>query len=342
MLTVRSGSSYQVHMFGGQNLIPWNNQTQYDDMWILSIPSFTWIQVDQSGQSVPHPRVGHTCNIWDAQMVSVGGYIGPDIDCEFPGVYVFNTSALQWVNQFTSLSDGSKNPLSQQLSQKSISGKPEGLEGSYGYLVPDAVQKVIGGGPLGGATVTAPVLTATAGPMATGKPITYTVSSPGAVVTVTAPGGAGSSGGTNLGAIIGGVLAGVFGLLALYLAFCLFIYRRRLQMYKRHTAMMEESEKDRASFEAALFSEGGAGVAGSSSNASWKKHNSHQSVGNTSSLIGPYHHRASNSADTSGGQTDSGDTNEDTDSESLLEGMEPSFVGVILNPRRNLRVINRD
>lgn len=329
-------------MFGGQNLIPWNNQTQYDDMWILSIPAFTWIQVDQSGQAVPHARVGHTCNIWDAQMVSVGGYIGSDIDCEFPGVYVFNTSALQWVSQFTSLSGGGENPLSQQLSQKSISGKPEGLEGSYGYLVPDAVQKVIGGGPSGGATVTAPVLTATAGPMATGKPITYTVSSPGAVVTVTASGGAGSSsGGSNLGAIVGGVLAGVFGLLALYLAFCLFVYRRRLQMYQRHTAMIEESEKDRASFEAALFTGGGAGPVASSSNASWKKHNSHQSVGNASSLIGPYHHRASNSADTSGGQTDSG-TNEDTDSDSLLQGMEPSFVGVILNPRRNLRVINRD
>ncbi|KAE9985969.1 hypothetical protein BLS_002991 [Venturia inaequalis] len=335
---VAAAADYQVHMFGGQNLIPWDNQTQYDDMWILTIPAFTWIKVDQSGQSVPHARVGHTCNIWDAQMVSVGGYIGKDIDCEFPGVYVFNTSALQWVSQFTSLSGGSKNPLSQQLSQKDISGKAEGLEGSYGYLVPDAVQKVIGGGPLGGATVTAPVLTATAGPMATGKPITYTVSGPGAVVTVTAPGGGSdSSRGSNLGAIIGGVLAGVFALLALYLGFCLFVYRRRLQMFKRHTAMMEETEKDRASFDAALFS----GGAPSSSNASWKKHNSHQSVGNSSSLIGPYHHRASNSVDTSGGQTDSG-TNDDTDSESLLEGMEPSFVGVVLNPRRNLRVINRD
>lgn len=331
-------------MFGGQNLIPWNDQIQYDDMWILSIPSFTWISVNMSGQSIPQARVGHTCNIWDSQMVVVGGYIGKDIECEFPGVYVFNTSALQWVNQFVSLSSSSKNPLSQQLSQKGISGKPEGLEGSYGYLVPDVVQKVVGGGPLGGATVTAPVVTATSGPMATGKAITYTVTGPGgATVTTTSPASIGNSqGGTNVGAIVGGVLAGIFALLALYLAFCLFIYRRRLQMYKRHMAMLDEqaqTAKDRASFEAALFS-GGAGAAGASSDKSSKKHHSHLSEGHTS-LIGPYHHRASNSVDTSGGQTDSGD-NQDSDSESLLEGMEPSFVGVVLNPRRNLRVINRD
>jgi hypothetical protein len=338
-------------MFGGQNLIPFGNQTQYDDMWILSIPSFTWISVDMNSQSVPLPRAGHTCNIWDGQIVLVGGYTAPQAGssptCETPGVYVFNASALQWVNQYTSLSGGGKNPLSQQLSQKGVSGKPEGLEGSYGYQVPAAVQKVIGGGGSGGATITAPVFTATSGPMATGKAITYTVTGPGgAVVTTTSPGGGSSSTsskGTNIGAIVAGVVAGVFGLLALYLAFCIFVYRRRLQMYKRHMAMMDEqaqSEKDRASLEAALFS-GGTGAAGSSSNASWTKHNSHQSVGR-SSLIGPYHHRASNSADTSGGQTDSGDNRGDSDSESLLEGMEPSFVGVVLNPRRNLRVINRD
>jgi hypothetical protein len=332
-------------MFGGQNLIPYGSQTQFDDMWILSIPSFTWIQVNMDSQSVPYARAGHTCNIWDGQMVVVGGYTGPDLTCEYPGVYVFNASSLQWVNQYTSLSAGGKNPLSQQLSQKGISGKPAGLEGSYGYQVPPAVRSVIGGGGLGGATITAPVLTATSGPMATGKPITYTVTGPnGATVTEISPGGGSSSSGkSNVGAIVAGVVAGIFGLLALYLAFCTYIYRRRIAMYKRHMTMMDEaaqSEKDRASFEAALFS-GGVGAAGSSSNTSWKKHNSHQSVGQTS-LIGPYHHRASNSVDTSGGNTDSGDNRQESDSDSLLEGMEPSFVGVVLNPRRNLRVINRD
>ena len=72
------GSSTQIYMFGGQNLIPAGNQTQYDDMWILSIPSFNWIKVDQdeSKSSKPPARAGHSCHIWDAQMIVVGGYVG--------------------------------------------------------------------------------------------------------------------------------------------------------------------------------------------------------------------------------------------------------------------------
>lgn len=58
------GSSYNIYMFGGQNLTPYGNQSQFDDMWILTLPSFTWIEVDQSGQSVPAGRSGQTCNIW--------------------------------------------------------------------------------------------------------------------------------------------------------------------------------------------------------------------------------------------------------------------------------------
>jgi len=334
------GSSYNVYMFGGQNLIPYGNQTQFNDMWILSIPAFVWIPVDMSGQSVPYPRAGHTCNLWDSQMVVVGGYIGTEISCETPGVYSFNASSLQWMNQYTSLSaGGGKNPFSQQTAQENVDGKP-GLEGSYGYEVPAAVQSVIGGGVSGGATVTAPLITATAGPMQTGKPITYTVTGPGGAVITTTPGGSSGSShsGTNVAAIVAGVVAGIFGLLAIYLAFCAYIYRKRLKIYEYHMAMVHEqqqSEKDRASLEAALT-----GVtAASSSNASWKKQKNHNSVGQ-SSLIGPYH-RPSASADTT--NTNSGDERRDSSSdESLLEGMEPSFFGVMMNPRRNLRIVNRD
>jgi hypothetical protein len=99
------GSSYNIYMFGGQNLIPYGSQVQYDDMWILTLPSFTWIKVDMDGQSVPYGRSGHTCNVWDAQMVMVGGYVGnQSLTCETPGIYVFDMSALEWVNQFTAKS----------------------------------------------------------------------------------------------------------------------------------------------------------------------------------------------------------------------------------------------
>lgn len=103
----QDGSSYNIYMFGGQNLIPFGNQTQYSDMWILSLPSFTWIKVDQDGQSVPPARAGHTCNVWDGQMVMVGGYTGQGVlTCDSPGIYVFDLSACEWVNQFTAISPG--------------------------------------------------------------------------------------------------------------------------------------------------------------------------------------------------------------------------------------------
>ena len=77
------------------------------------------------------------------------------------------------------------NPLAQQANQRGFDSKA-GLEGSYGYRVPDAVQRVIGGASTGGATLTAPIQTPTEGPLKSGKPHTYTVTGPnGAIITET-------------------------------------------------------------------------------------------------------------------------------------------------------------
>lgn len=147
------GTSYNIYKFGGQNLIPAEDQTQFNDMWILTLPSFTWIKVDMDNQSVPLGRSGHICNVWDAQMVMVGGYVGANtLTCERPGIYVFDLSELQWVNQFTATSSGaddnagvttnmksdgsgstgSNNPFNQQPAQLYSKDSPGGLEGSYG------------------------------------------------------------------------------------------------------------------------------------------------------------------------------------------------------------------
>ncbi|KAF1963235.1 hypothetical protein CC80DRAFT_530146 [Byssothecium circinans] len=246
------GSSYNIYMFGGQNLQPAKEQTQYDDMWILSVPSFNWIQVDQSKQGVPYPRAGHSCHVWDSQMIVVGGFIGNEIGCESPGIYSFNMSSLQWSDQFTALTgnralqawdgkdDGVGNPLGQQKNQRGFDSKA-GLEGSYGYAVPAAVQSVIGGKETGGATLTAPVQTPTEGPFKTGTAQTYTVTGPnGAIITerVNGVGNSGGSGGTNIGAIVAGTIAGVLALVAGYFAFCAWVYRRQLALWKQHAAMV--------------------------------------------------------------------------------------------------------
>ncbi|GIZ48601.1 hypothetical protein CKM354_001165400 [Cercospora kikuchii] len=371
------GTSYNIYMFGGQNLIPFGNQTQFNDMWILTLPSFTWIKVDTDDQSVPPGRSGHTCNIWDAQMVMVGGYTGDrTLTCETPGIYVFDMSALQWVNQFTALSagadddsrtaqksdgsdsTGSNNPFNQQPAQKYSAESPGGLEGSYGYKVPQAVIDVVGGNENGGATVTTPVNTATAGPLATGRPITYT-NADGSTSTSSPDSRGGSNGGgssgPNIGAIVAGVIAGVFFIIACYLAFCAYVYRKQLQLYKRHVEMSQAAARgEKTPTIPGLIGTNADYSTGKNTPSDPSRFGGSVAKWNTNSetgrVSGSGHSRNESGSSSRGGtgvtaagynavrrNSDASDGEED-----LLAGQEPTFVGVMLNPRRSLRVINRD
>ena len=336
------GSSTNVYMFGGQNLIPFENQTQYSDMWILTIPSFTWIEVDTSGQSVPPGRTGHTCNIWNGQMISVGGYTGPQangLGCD-NGFYVFDATNLQWQNKFNAISDTTTpgNTKNQQAAQVK---DPLALSGSFGYQVPNAVQSVIGGKGTGGATITAPAQSATAGPLATGKAVTYTVTGVnGATVTETGTAVSGSSKGSsgpNVAAIIAGVVAGCFAVLAAYLAFCAFIYRRQLKLYKNHVAMTQRAAAaggEKTAFLGPVSSEGNSTRNQTSTDQSSRKAVSQNGSTPASSGWGPVPPLPT-------GAPQGGNSTANSSTEDLVYN-EPSFVGVLLNPRRSLRVVNRD
>lgn len=393
------GSSYNIYMFGGQNLQPAGNQEQYQDMWILSVPSFTWIEVDQSKQSVPYGRSGHTCNIWNAQMVMVGGYVGDQLSCESPGIYVYDLSKLQWVQQYTATSpgaddgsssgsdsgsgsggsstasasnvdatgsssspsgsfdsSGSNNPFNQQPAQLHNDTTFGGLEGSYGYQVPDAVVSVIGGGPTGGATVTTPIATATGGPLATGKPVTYTVTNPnGSTATETATPGSPNNGngnnsgsnnksGPNIAAIVAGVVAGLLFILVCYLLFCTYIYRKQLGLYKRHVEMAQaQARGEKTPTIPGLLATNSSSEKGSSDRrrgdavnfaGGWDTSSANGSNQYSSSQA----QSAAQSAGASGYQT----VRRDSSTENLLANQEPTFVGVLLNPRRSLRVVNKD
>ncbi len=333
------GSSTNIYMFGGQNLVPAGNQIQYNDTWILTIPSFTWIKVNTSGQSVPTGRTGHTCNIWDGQMVVVGGYTGPTtngLGCE-TGFYVFDATNLTWANNFNALSGS--NPQSQQISQVNDSAA---LDGSYGYQVPLAVQSVIGGKGTGGATITAPAQKATEGPLATGKPITYTVTGVnGAIVTETGTATAGNkkgSSGPNIAAIVAGVVAGCFAVLAAYLGFCAWVYRRQLKLYKNHVAMTQRAAAAGAGEKAAFLgptssSEGSSAQAKYSTDQSSRKAGSQTGSTPGNSGWGPV-------PPVPFGAPGGLNSTANSSTEDLIG--EPSFVGVLLNPRRSLRVVNRD
>ena len=310
------GSSTNIYMFGGQNLTPAGDQTQYDDVWILTVPSFTWIKVDTSNQPTPLARAGHTCDVWDGQMVVVGGYVGANVSCDSPGIYVFDMTELKWQTQFTALSGS--NAYSQQSSQTSGNS---GLAGSYGYRVPESVQSVVGGDENGGATATKPVASATAGPLASGHPQIYTVTTtalPGA-----APAGAS---GPNVAAIIAGVVAGVCFVAACYLGFCAWVYRRQLNLYKNHVS---------AGQRAALA---GGGAAGTHSAMVGEK--TGFMSGEPSSTSGGV--PSSGPASTGPSSRRPGAGSDEEDGGDLLFGREPTFVGVLMRPRQSLRVVNRD
>jgi len=332
----------------------------------------------------------------------VGGYIGDELTCESPGIYVYDLSNVQWVQQFTALSPGpdpgsssssdstsatdashsdfnstgSDNPLNQQPAQIANASSPGGLEGSFGYTVPKIVVDVIGGGPSGGATVTTPVVTASAGPMATGKPITYTVytvtQSNGATVTETAspgsnPGSATTSNnskgsnGPKIAAIVVGVICGLLFLLACYLAFCLYIYRKQIKLYQRHVEMAQRqrhgektptlaglmavdqstkssSERDHRRAAEALFGPSTSDSASQDAPSFQRDAGGATMSGGRPSASGSGGRPAGNASGYQGVRRDS-DASSTGD---LLGDREPTFVGVMLNPRRSLRVINRD
>ncbi|KAF7560354.1 hypothetical protein G7046_g3794 [Stylonectria norvegica] len=168
-------SSFQIYLFGGQNLQPAGDQIQYDDMYILTIPSFTWIKVDQDKQKVPPARAGHTCSMYDGQMIVVGGYVGDSVPCD-PGFYVFDATSLTWKDKFEAGDHDADFHADNAV-----------LAGSYGYSVPKAVQDVVGGSQDGGATATTPAAgPATGGPFATGKAPIFTITQ-GATATASSP-----------------------------------------------------------------------------------------------------------------------------------------------------------
>ncbi|KAI0900035.1 hypothetical protein F4806DRAFT_276475 [Annulohypoxylon nitens] len=226
-------SSFNIYMYGGQNLLPVGNQTQYTDIWILTVPSFTWIKVDTTTNTQPPARAGHQCAARDGQMIVIGGYVGTEIACDSPGIYNFDASGLKWKDSF----DAADHPADSHPDNSVLAG-------SYGYKVPDVVQSVIGGSSDGGATATQPASgPATDGPFKTGTPPVFTITQAGSTATITnRPSATGVNtgtsapppSGTNGGLITAGVIAGLAGLAALYLGFCAWLYRRQVAAYKRH------------------------------------------------------------------------------------------------------------
>ncbi|KAA8574999.1 hypothetical protein MFRU_002g03680 [Monilinia fructicola] len=96
--TAPDSSSYNLYLYGGQN----GDSVSYDDVYVLSLPSFTWIKVYEA---VPgSPRFGHTCHlVGNRQMLTVGGaqkQYSSYCDWESSGVAIYDLYKLSWTSTF--------------------------------------------------------------------------------------------------------------------------------------------------------------------------------------------------------------------------------------------------
>ncbi|KAK6513587.1 hypothetical protein TWF506_008024 [Arthrobotrys conoides] len=117
-------SSIQIIFYGGLNYnVDKGDFEAIDSMWILSIPGFEWIPVAPGNRPRgPGARQDHTCHIRGSQMLVVGGRNDSRI-CEGSGIWVFDTSKLEWQTSY-------------------IANSP--------YTVPTTVSSAIGGSSNGG------------------------------------------------------------------------------------------------------------------------------------------------------------------------------------------------
>ncbi|KAJ5455599.1 uncharacterized protein N7458_003863 [Penicillium daleae] len=130
LASASDGSSHNIYIYGGYDGIELDNVPS-DDVYILSLPSFTWTKA-YNGTS-KHGRSGHRCiKVYPDQMLALGGVRVGAIDCVEGGVIVnFNLNSLTFEDSY----DPAK------WSE---------------YKVPDIVTAKIGGSSTGGATTTAP------------------------------------------------------------------------------------------------------------------------------------------------------------------------------------------
>ncbi|KAK6538395.1 hypothetical protein TWF694_011273 [Orbilia ellipsospora] len=202
MISAPDNSSHQILMYSGT---PYSGNAEYTDVWALSLPSFTWSQVQAYSPILfpgPGPRLHASCNIINNHILSVFGgrnFDGGDSkNCDTNGnaLFLYDLNNFEWLEEYNSTD---KDP----------------------YKVPQVVYSAIGGNSSGYATMIAP-------PNGFGDPSLATIFS---LATSTSPPSSGSGSGSgsgshpNAGAIAGGTIGGLVALVGLVLAFVFF--RRR-------------------------------------------------------------------------------------------------------------------
>ena len=132
----RDYSSLNIYWYGGYDGLDPTADFD-DDVWILSLPSFTWVKLSSGNPS--HGRAGHKCVMpYPDQMFVIGGYAkseGGTVKCLEGGVVeILNLTNGRWMDSY----------------------HPEDY---HDYGVPEMIHPVIGGDWSGGATMLSPTPT---------------------------------------------------------------------------------------------------------------------------------------------------------------------------------------
>ncbi|KAJ5152503.1 hypothetical protein N7492_009783 [Penicillium capsulatum] len=130
LCSAADGSSHNIYIYGGYDGQD-AEQSPYDDVYVLSLPSFIWIKVYSGNQR--HGRSGHRCfRVFPDQMLVVGGlYRDPSVCLDKGMIRSYNLNELQFQDSYS----------------------PSSWED---YKVPSAIRHKIGGSDRGHANRTGP------------------------------------------------------------------------------------------------------------------------------------------------------------------------------------------
>ncbi|KAK4158321.1 hypothetical protein C8A00DRAFT_10974 [Chaetomidium leptoderma] len=124
----QDGSSFNIYYYGGYDGLHLA-EPYSDDVWVLSLPSFTWIKL---ASGAADGRAGHKCVMpYPDQMLVIGGYPSVPLGCLRETIRVFSLSSGEWLDRYDPAVYSN-------------------------YTVPSAVHEKIGGSGTGGATATTP------------------------------------------------------------------------------------------------------------------------------------------------------------------------------------------
>ncbi|KAF2840717.1 hypothetical protein M501DRAFT_1014715 [Patellaria atrata CBS 101060] len=213
-------SSYNIYLYGGLGVPP--DAIGFDDVYILSLPSFTWIKwwPTEPGEGAPHHSM--SCNVISgAQMLIIGGTFPISNSCDSPDT---------WGTHNMNLGANGPAGATWDIFYPKI----------MKYTVPDVIVAEVGGDGSGGATLKGPAEWSHRDlPVYFSRIPSFSARSPTRTIptSTASPTPTSRPDKTNIGAIAGGTIGGIISLILLLTLLWLCIKRRKTKQSKQHSSI---------------------------------------------------------------------------------------------------------